>query len=59
MSDWLSYSDPGSKSYKLEKEQELAMVEGALHFFTMLLSVRTYLGRFHVSVWLSYSSLGL
>ena len=34
------------KSYKLEKDQELAMVEGALHFFTMLLSVRTYLGKF-------------
>ena len=46
MSDWLSYSDPGLKSYKLEKDQELAMVEGALHFFTMLLSVRTYLGKF-------------
>ena len=40
------YPDSGLKSYKLEKDQELAMVEGALHFITMLLSMRTYLDKF-------------
>ena len=49
MSDWLSYSSAGLKSYKLERDHELAMVEGALHFFTMLLSVRTYLGELILS----------
>ena len=49
VSDWLSYSSAGLKSYKLERDHELAMVEGALHFFTMLLSVRTYLGELILS----------
>ncbi|WAQ93484.1 UBR3-like protein [Mya arenaria] len=45
VSDWLSFSaEGGSRSYKMEKDQELAMVEGALQFLTMLLHVRTYLG---------------
>ncbi|KAL4222682.1 E3 ubiquitin-protein ligase ubr3 [Mactra antiquata] len=45
ISDWLSFNpDPGPRSYKMEKEQELSMVEGALQYFTMLLHVRTYLG---------------
>ena len=30
----------------MEKGQELAMVEGALQYFTMLLHVRTFLGEY-------------
>ncbi|XP_060602002.1 E3 ubiquitin-protein ligase UBR3-like, partial [Ruditapes philippinarum] len=45
ISDWMSFDpNPSARSYKMEKEQELSMVEGALQFFTMLLHVRTYLG---------------
>ena len=47
ISDWLSFNpDTSSRSYKMEKGQELAMVEGALQYFTMLLHVRTFLGEF-------------
>ncbi|XP_052267250.1 E3 ubiquitin-protein ligase UBR3-like [Dreissena polymorpha] len=45
ISDWLSFNpEPGARIYKMEKEQELAIVEGVLQFFTMLLHIRTYLG---------------
>ena len=47
ISDWMSFDpNPCTRSYKMEKDQELSMVEGALQFLTMLLHVRTYLGKF-------------
>jgi len=49
VSDWLSYQGSegaGARGgYRLEKEQEVALVEAALQFLTTLLHVRTYLGR--------------
>ncbi|XP_069111047.1 E3 ubiquitin-protein ligase ubr3-like [Argopecten irradians] len=44
--DWLSYSNhPNTDpSFKLEPEQQLAMVDAALSYLVTLLGVRTYLG---------------
>ncbi|XP_061179951.1 E3 ubiquitin-protein ligase ubr3-like [Saccostrea echinata] len=43
--NWLTFgSTPINTSFKLEPEQQIAMVDAILQFFTTLLGVRTYLG---------------
>ncbi|XP_052682389.1 E3 ubiquitin-protein ligase ubr3-like [Crassostrea angulata] len=43
--NWLTYgSTPINTSFKLEPEQQIAMVDAVLQLFTTLLGVRTYLG---------------
>lgn len=44
--NWLTYgSTPINTSFKLEPEQQIAMVDAVLQLFTTLLGVRTYLGK--------------
>ena len=44
--NWLTFgSTPINTSFKLEPEQQTAMVDAVLQFFTTLLGVRTYLGQ--------------
>ncbi|KAK3103122.1 hypothetical protein FSP39_016629 [Pinctada imbricata] len=45
VSNWLSFSPETTRSsFKLETEQELAMLDATLSFFSTLLGIRTYLG---------------
>ena len=44
--NWLTFgSTPINTSFKLEPEQQTAMVDAVLQFLTTLLGVRTYLGQ--------------